>query len=44
MDDSGFGAVQQALMDLDFPASKDAIVRHAQDRGERIAEHLRDTG
>jgi Protein of unknown function (DUF2795) len=32
MDSSVFAAVQQALADLDFPASKDAIVRHAQDR------------
>jgi hypothetical protein len=40
MADSEFAAVRRALEDLDFPATKDQIVRHAEGRGDDRAVRL----
>ena len=40
MASTDFQAVQRALVDLDFPASKDQIVRHAERSGDAGAVRM----
>ncbi|WP_213451769.1 DUF2795 domain-containing protein [Rhizomonospora bruguierae] len=40
MSSTDFQAVQRVLVDLDFPASKEQIVRHAEGRGDAGALKL----
>ncbi|HEX5741304.1 MAG TPA: DUF2795 domain-containing protein [Pilimelia sp.] len=35
-----FAAVQKALEDIDFPATKDQVVAHAERHGDATAVHL----
>jgi hypothetical protein len=40
MASNDFQAVQRALVDMDFPASKDQIVRHAERSGDIVAVRM----